>query len=132
MKIEIIKALRWNPTSILIYNEILEAYISLKDFKKFNTYLQKAMKVAIRPVDIAILYKKISFVYEEQGDSETAYNLLLYSKLFFPRKEADIEIAYLENKFGTKFKYFPDLGTIEYYSYIYKYYKINARYNEKV
>lgn len=108
------KALRWNPTSILIYNEILEAYISLKDFKKFNTYLQKAMKVAIRPVDIAILYKKISFVYEEQGDSETAYNLLLYSKLFFPRKEADIEIAYLENKFGTKFKYFPDLGTIEY------------------
>lgn len=108
------KALRWNPASIPIYNEILESYIALKDFKKFYTYLEKAMKIAIRPIDIAILYKKIAFVYEEQGDSETAYNLLLYSKLFFPRKEVDLEIAYLEKKFGAKLKYFPDLGTIEY------------------
>lgn len=108
------KALRWNPVSIQIYNEILETYIALKDFKKFNTYLENAMKVAIRPVDIALLYKKSAFVFEEQGETETAYNLLLYSKLFFPRKEADIEIAYLEKKFGTGFKYFPDLGTIQY------------------
>lgn len=108
------KALRWNPTSIPIYNEILEAYLALKDFKKVDKYFQKSIKVAIRPIDIAILYKKMAFVYEEQGDSETAYNLLLYSKLFFPRKETDLEIAYLEKKFGTKFKSFPDLGTIEY------------------
>lgn len=108
------KALRWNPVSIHIYNEILEANIALKDFKKFSTYFERAIKVAIRPSDIALLYKKLAFIFEEQGDTETAYNLLLYSKLFFPRKEADIEIAYLEKKFGTNFKYFPDLGTIQY------------------
>ena len=43
-----------------------------------------------------------------------AYNLFLYSKLFFPRKEADDEIAFLEKRFGTKLKHYPDLGCVEY------------------
>lgn len=108
------KALRWNPVSVRIYNEILEAYIGLKDFDKFEDVFKRALKVAIRPVDIAILYKKSAYVWIERGKEEIAYNLLLYSKLFFPRKEADMEIAYLEKRFGTKLKYFPDIGAIEY------------------
>lgn len=108
------KALRWNPTSVSIYNEILEIYMALKDFEQFHICFEKAIKVAARPIDLAMLYKKLAFVWIEKGKDELAYNLLLYSKLFFPRKEADTEIAYLEKKFGTKLKYFPDLATIQY------------------
>lgn len=108
------KALRWNPVSVAIYNEIIESYMALKDFEKFSVCFEKAIKIAVRPIDLAMLYKKLAFVWIEKGKDELAYNLLLYSKLFFPRKEADTEIAYLEKKFGTKLKYFPDLGTIQY------------------
>ncbi len=108
------KALRWNPVSVPIYSEILETYMKLKDFEKFDMYFQKAIKIAVRPVEIALLYKKLGYVWIEKGNDEIAYCLLLYSKLFFPRKEADKEIAYLEKKVGTKLKYFPDLGAIEY------------------
>lgn len=117
------KALRWNPVSMSVYNEILESYIALKDFEKFDSCFEKAIKIAARPIDLAVLYKKLAFVYEEKGKDEIAYNLFLYSKLFFPRKEADAEIAYLEKKFGTKLKYFPDLGTIQYLK------KLNLEYN---
>lgn len=108
------KALRWNPVSIEIYSEILEACMKMKDFEKFQIFFDRAIKVAIRPIDLSILYKKLAYVWIDKGNDEIAYNLLLYSKLFFPRKEIDIEIAYLENKVGTKLKYFPDLGAIQY------------------
>lgn len=108
------KALRWNPVSVAIYSEILEACIKMKDFEKFDQYFDKAIKCAIRPIDLSMLYKKLAYVWLERGNDEIAYNLLLYSKLFFPRKETDIEIAYLESKFGTRLKYFPDLGAIQY------------------
>lgn len=108
------KALRWNPASMLIYNEILETCISLRDYTKFDSYFQKAIKYAIRPFDLAVLYKKLGYIWIEKGQDEIAYNLFLYSKLFFPRKEADSEIAFLEKRFGTKLKYYPDLGTIEF------------------
>lgn len=108
------KALKWNPASMHIYNECLEACINLRDYEKFDSYFEKAMKYAIRPIDLAMLYKKLGFVYIERGKEEIAYNLFLYSKLFFPRKEADGEIAFLEKRFGTRLKHYPDLGTIEY------------------
>lgn len=108
------KALRWNPASMLIYNEILETCISLRDYNKFDSYFQKAIKYAIRPFDLAVLYKKLGYIWIEKGQDEIAYNLFLYSKLFFPRKEADLEIAFLEKRFGTKLRYYPDLGTIEF------------------
>ena len=108
------KALRWNPTDCFVYSEILESYIKLRDYEKFETWFNKALTVAIRPIDLAILYKKLGYVYIEKGQDEIAYNLFLYSKLFFPRKEADSEIAYLEKKVGTKAKYFPDLGTVKF------------------
>lgn len=108
------KGLKWNPASIHIYNECLEACINLRDYDKFDIYFEKAMKYAIRPIDLAMLYKKLGFVYIERGQEEIAYNLFLYSKLFFPRQEADGEIAFLEKRFGTRLKHYPDLGTIEY------------------
>ena len=108
------KALKWNPVSMHIYNEILEACIGMRDYTKFDYYFQKAVKYAIRPFDLSMLYKKLGYVWIEKGQDEIAYNLFLYSKLFFPRKEADTEIAFLEKRFGTKLKYYPDLGTIEY------------------
>lgn len=108
------KALRWNPVSVLIYSEILESYIKLNELEKFEEIWKKTIRVAVRPVDIAMFYKKLAFVWIERGENELAYNLLLYSKLIFPRKEADIEIAYLEKRYGTKIKYFPDLATVEY------------------
>lgn len=108
------KALRWNPVSVATYNEILESYMALRDFEKFDIYFEKAINIAARPIDLAMLYKKLAYVWEERGKEEIAYNLLLYSKLFFPRKEADSEIAYLERKVGTKLKYFPDIATVEY------------------
>ena len=107
-------ALKWNPASVHIYNEILESCIGLRDYEKFDTYFEKAMKYAARPIDLAMLYKKLGYVYIERGEDEIAYNLFLYSKLFFPRKEADDEIAFLEKRVGTKLKYYPDLGRIEY------------------
>ncbi len=108
------KALRWNPVSFSVHSEILESYINMKNFEKFNIWFEKAIRISVMPIEIAILYKKAAFVYIEKGLDEVAYNLLLYSKLFFPRPEADQEIAYLEKKMGTKLKYYPDLGTINY------------------
>ena len=108
------QALKWNPASMHIYNEILESTICLRDYQRFDYYYEKAMKYAARPIDLAMLYKKAGYVWIEKGQDEIAYNLLLYSKLFFPRKEADKEIAFLEKRVGTKLKYYPDLGTIEY------------------
>lgn len=107
-------SLKWNPASIHVYNEILEACICLRDYERFDIYLERAMKYAARPIDLAMLYKKLGFVYIERGQDEIAYNLFLYSKLFFPRKEADNEIAFLEKRFGTKLKHYPDLGCVEY------------------
>ncbi len=37
----------------------------------------------MRPIDIAMLYKKLGYVWIERGEDEFAYNLILYSKLFF-------------------------------------------------
>lgn len=108
------KALKWNPVSMHIYNELLEACINLHDYIKFDTYFRKALKIAMKPVDLAILYKKLGYVWIEKGQDEIAYNLMLYSKLFFPRKAADLEIDYLEKRIGTKLKRYPDLGTLEY------------------
>ncbi len=108
------KALRWNPTDFYVYSEILESYIKLRDYDKFGVWFNKALAIAIRPIDLAVLYKKLGYVYIEKGQDEIAYNLFLYSKLFFPRKEADTEIAYLEKKVGTKAKYFPDISTVKF------------------
>lgn len=108
------KALKWNPVDFNTYSEILETYIKLHDLEKFDSYYEKAIQIAIRPIELAILYRKRGFVWIERGNDENAYNNLLYSKLFFPRREADIEIAYLEKKFGTKLKYFPDIGTVKF------------------
>mgnify|MGYP004534215307 FL=1 len=107
-------ALKWNPVSVHIYNEILEACMGLRDYKRFEYYFEKAIKYAVRPIDLAMLYKKAGYVWIEKGQDEIGYNLVLYSKLFYPRKEADQEIKFLENRFGTVMKRFPDLGTIEY------------------
>lgn len=108
------KSLKWNPVNAHTYNEILEACINLHNFDKFDMYFNRAMKIAMRPIDIAMFYKKLGYVSIERGQDEIAYNLMLYSKLFFPRKEADLEINYLEQRFGTRLKRYPDLGTIEY------------------
>ncbi len=108
------KSLRWNPANYITYSEILEACIRLKDYQKFDMYFEKALKITASPIYLAQLYKKLGFVYIDKGQDEMAYNLLLYSKLFFPRMEADKEIAYLEKKIGTKLKFFPDLGVIKY------------------
>ncbi|MBP3463181.1 MAG: tetratricopeptide repeat protein [Clostridia bacterium] len=108
------KALKWNPVSMHIYNELLESCINLRDYNRFDMYFQRAIKLAMRPIDIATLYKKLGYVWIEKGQEEIAYNLMLYSKLFFPRQAADLEIDYLEKRIGTKLKRYPDLGTIEY------------------
>ncbi len=108
------KSLRWNPVNYIAYSEILEACIRLKDYKKFDAYFEKALKIIANPIYLAQLYKKMGFVCIDKGQDEMAYNLLLYSKLFFPRMEADKEISFLEKKVGTKLKYFPDLGVIRY------------------
>jgi len=108
------KALKWNPVSIHIYNEILEACINLRDYDRFDMYFDRAIKYAMRPIDIALLYKKLGYVQIEKGQDEIAYNLMLYSKMIFPRREADMEIDYLEKRVGTTLKRYPDLGTIEY------------------
>ena len=55
-------------------------------------YLSSAVKIAMRPIDIAMLYKKLGYVWIERGEDEFAYNLILYSKLFFPKREADLKI----------------------------------------
>lgn len=108
------KALKWNPVDFKTYAEILETCIKLHDYKKFDNYFEKAVQISIRPIQLAILYRKRGFVCVDLGKDEVGYNNLLYSKLFFPRKEADVEIAYLEKKFGTKLKYFPDIGTVKF------------------
>lgn len=108
------KALRWNPVSIRIYREILVTCINLRDYNKFDTYFSRAVKIAMRPIDIAMLYKKLGYVWIERGEDEFAYNLILYSKLFFPKREADLKIDFLQQRIGTRLKKYPDLGTIEY------------------
>ena len=107
-------ALKWNPAGINIYNEILESCIGLRDYEKFDTYFEKAITYVARPIDLAMLYRKLGYVYIERGQDEIAYNLFIYTKLFFPRKEADDEITFLEKRFGTRLKHYPDLGCIEY------------------
>lgn len=107
-------ALKWNPAGIHIYNEILETCMSLRDYDKFNIYFERALKYAARPIDLAMLYKKLGVVYIDKGQNETAYNLFLYSKMFFPSKEADEEIAFLAKRFGTSLKIYQDLSCIEY------------------
>ena len=108
------KALRWNPVSIRIYREILVTCINLRDYNKFDTYFSRAVKIAMRPIDIAMLYKKLGYVWIERGEDEFAYNLILYSKLFFPKREDDLKIDFLQQRIGTRLKKYPDLGTIEY------------------
>lgn len=108
------KGLRWNPMAIDIYFEILEICIKLRDRKIFRDYFEKAKDVALTPLDLAILYKTYAVFCVDEGQKELAYNLLLYSKVFFPRRETDIELDYLENLEGLKLKRWPDLGTIEY------------------
>lgn len=108
------KALRWNPVNVSIYAEILEVYIKTKELEKFDIYLKKAMKVAVRTIDIAMLYEKAAYVYGLKGENETAYNLFLYSKMFFPLEQANEGIFTLEKEVGCQLQYFPNLGTIQY------------------
>lgn len=108
------KALRWDPVSIRIYREILVTCINLRDYNKFDLYFNRAVQIAMRPIDIAMLYKKLGYVWIERGEDELAYNLILYSKLFFPKREADLKIDLLQQRIGTRLKKYPDLGTIEY------------------
>ena len=62
------KALRWNPVSIRIYREILVTCINLRDYNKFDMYFNRAVKIAMRPIDIAMLYKKLGYVWIERGE----------------------------------------------------------------
>lgn len=108
------KALRWNPVRIQIYCEILENYIKLNDIIKFKKYFEEAVSKALTPLELAILYRKYAFFCIDRHEYELAYNILLYTKLMFPRKETDAEIDYLSQKAGVPLKRWPDIGTIDY------------------
>lgn len=108
------KALRWNPVRIQIYCEILENYIKLNNMEKFKKYFNEALSKALTPLELAILYRKYAFFCIDRHEYELAYNILLYTKLMFPRKETDAEIDYLSQKAGVALKRWPDIGTIDY------------------
>lgn len=108
------KALRWNPVRIQVYCEILENYIKLNNVEKFKKYFNEAIKKAMTPLELAILYRKYAFFCIDRHEYELAYNLLLYTKLMLPRKEADSEIDYLSHKVRVPLKKWPDIGTVDY------------------
>jgi len=108
------KALRWNPVRMQLYCEMLENYIKLNNIEKFKKCFEEALNKALTPLELAILYRKYAFFCIDRHEYELAYNLLLYTKLMFPRKETDAEIDYLSQKAGVPLKRWPDIGTVDY------------------
>lgn len=120
------KALRWNPVRIDLYCEILENYIKLGDKIEFKKYFIEAVDKALTPLELAVLYRKYAFLCIDKKQYELAYNILLYTKLMLPRKEADSEIDYLSQISGIALKKWPDVGTIDYIRECGLEYKSNA------
>lgn len=107
-------ALKWNPVKIEAYEEILENYIKLKNVAEFEKYFDKALKVALTPLDISILYRKYAFLCIDIKDYEMAYNILKYTVLIYYRKNNEVEIEYLSHILKTNLPKTPDLGTLQY------------------
>ncbi len=111
---ELKKSLKWNPVRVSTYMELMEQQIKLNNWDEFKKYFKEALKVALTPMEISMIYRKYAFFCTEKGEYELAYNILKYTALICYRKENEEEIEYLSHIHGVALEKAPNIGTVSY------------------
>lgn len=93
-------AIRWNPTNVKNYFELMEIYKREGDLEKFFEMAINSFGIAFIPQDIARCYRNLAYYFLEKKAYEEALNCVVMSMNFDPNAKQGEQLLYFISEVG--------------------------------
>lgn len=99
-KAAIQEAIRWNPTYVKNYFELMEIVKQEGDLEKFFEMTVNAFGIAFIPQDIARCYRNLAYYFLEKQSYDEALNCVVMSMNFDPNAKQGEQLLYFISEVG--------------------------------